>query len=501
MKIATYRSTTNQRDARPPSLIWQDASWVQFGNRILVFTTANKWGEVTREAKREGWTLDGLTSDIKKGDLYLVTQKGRLFQQAYPDVHVILDSGRYLTIELSAKEAREIGTHPEPCFVVRPLPKNSVVFDQRVPMGARAAPVPWVQHLIACVDPLHYRATLEHLVCYPTRYSTSDHYSDAAAWCRTQLEQFGYDSRLQSITVDNLNSQNVIADKQGDGAGRRELVLLVGHLDSVNLAGGPSAAAPGADDNGSGCAAVLTMANALKNHRAVNDLRLVLFGGEEQGLHGSTQYVKGLSTAERGRIRAVVNMDMVASLNTLDPTVLLEGGTESRGVIDRLANSALTYTSLNVQTSLYPFASDHVPFIEAGLPAVLTIEGADDANENIHSDNDLLEHLDDQLAIEIVRMNLGFTATELDNQGDFTTTGCEPLSHPKVTPQFSGCISYNSGAGLGRRVSARDFLGQPPKAVSNNPVYDSQQPIYRSEAIRHDANNIRFALSTLPQRF
>ena len=49
-------------------------------------------------------------------------------------------------------------------------------------------------------------------------------------------------------------------------------------------------------------------------------------------------------------------------------------------MIDALTEAAHDHTSLRVLTSLSPFASDHVPFIDAGLPAVLTIEGADDQN-------------------------------------------------------------------------------------------------------------------------
>jgi Zn-dependent M28 family amino/carboxypeptidase len=56
-------------------------------------------------------------------------------------------------------------------------------------------------------------------------------------------------------------------------------------------------------------------------------------------------------------------------------------------VINKLATAAGIYTGLTVQTSLTPFASDHVPFINAGLPAVLAIEGADSANDETHSTN------------------------------------------------------------------------------------------------------------------
>jgi Zn-dependent M28 family amino/carboxypeptidase len=143
-------------------------------------------------------------------------------------------------------------------------------------------------------------------------------------------------------------------------------------------------------------------------------LRLILFGGEEQGLFGSRHYVSGLDAAERARISAVINMDMIACQNSSRATVLLEGAPASQAMIDALADIAQTHTSLDIQTSLNPFNSDHVPFLDLGIPAVLTIEGTDSANDRVHTDRDTLETLNITLAMEILRMNVTFVAQTLD---------------------------------------------------------------------------------------
>jgi Zn-dependent M28 family amino/carboxypeptidase len=65
---------------------------------------------------------------------------------------------------------------------------------------------------------------------------------------------------------------------------------------------------------------------------------------------------------------------------------------------------------------LDPFASDHVPFIERGLPAILTIEGTDSANPHEHTASDTLDHISPHLMQEIVRMNTAFVATMLERQ-------------------------------------------------------------------------------------
>ena len=177
----------------------------------------------------------------------------------------------------------------------------------------------------------------------------------------------------------------------------------------------PSASAPGADDNASGSAGVIEIARVFGDQTIGQDLRLILFGGEEQGLFGSKQYVRHLQPPERARIAAVVNMDMIAVVNTKRPTVLLEGGDPvSKDAIRKLSLAAHTYTALDVNTSLKPHDSDHVPFIDADISAVLTIEGNDDANKNVHSANDTLDHVNRDLAFEILRMNTAFVAGEIN---------------------------------------------------------------------------------------
>lgn len=411
-----------------------DAWSVRFGDQLLLYAANSKWKRVAAQAERRGLRLKEHPDDVKKGDMYLVVQKGRLFQQEYPDVTVLLDKGRYLAVVLTREQVRAVGTRTERFFGVQPLKANTVVFDVRPPPTVRAAPADWIQNLVNRLAIPSFGSDLTHLVLYPTRYSTSSHYSDAAAWCQVQLNAMCYHTRLETISVGGSTSRNLVADKRGVGSSPRDLVLVVAHLDSINLSGSPTANAPGADDNGSGSAAVLEIARALKCHTAVHDLRLVLFGGEEQGLMGSQQYVSGLPTAERERITAVINMDMIGTLNTAAATVLLEGAPVSQTLIDDLESAATTYTPLIVQTSLNPFASDHVPFIDAGLPAVLTIEGTDSANSNVHTANDTLAHIDYDLALQIMKTNIALVAAKLDRVPTIAVTTIAECCLNKTSP-------------------------------------------------------------------
>ena len=106
-------------------------------------------------------------------------------------------------------------------------------------------------------------------------------------------------------------------------------------------------------------------------------------------------------------------MDMIGSMKSDTRSVLLEGSPLSQAVINDLIEAGATYTQLSIETSLNPFSSDHVPFINAQIPAVLTIEGADNTNENIHSAKDTIDTIDYETTLEILRMNVAFVATEI----------------------------------------------------------------------------------------
>jgi Zn-dependent M28 family amino/carboxypeptidase len=103
-----------------------------------------------------------------------------------------------------------------------------------------------------------------------------------------------------------LPTFNVIAEKTG--VNDDNVVMAGAHLDSV-LAG------PGSNDNGSGSAAILEVAEQLANFKPQNTIRFAWWGAEESGLVGSTNYVNALSQAERDRIALYLNFDMIGSPN------------------------------------------------------------------------------------------------------------------------------------------------------------------------------------------
>ncbi|MEV0284440.1 M20/M25/M40 family metallo-hydrolase [Kribbella sp. NPDC050820] len=379
----------------------------RFGDRTIL------WGPQSEHLGRASRTAPGLL---------LVTQVGGSFQHDYPDVKPLLDHGRHLVISSADRPRRRSNN----CWRVETLRAGTTVVDVAAPSAARVDPA--VAALVAELSPTSYQADLTWFASLPTRHSLSAGFGTAVDFAAARMVALGYGVTRTTVTVGAGTSQNLIGDRPGTGGGG--LVLITAHLDSVNQAGGQAASAPGADDNASGSAGVLELGRLLSTRSWRHDVRLILFGGEEQGLFGSKQYVASLPQAERARIRAVLNMDMIASRNTAVPTVLLEGAQVSSGLMTALATAAATYTGLKVETSLNPFASDHVPFINAGIPALLTIEGADSANGHIHTSTDTLNFLDWALSAEILRMNVAALAGWLE----------PTVTTPRTRPRPAGSV-------------------------------------------------------------
>jgi hypothetical protein len=102
----------------------------------------------------------------------------------------------------------------------------------------------------------------------------------------------------------NYPTRNVIAETRW---GDPNKVIVVGaHLDSV----GPG---DGINDNGSGSAGILEIAEQLRQVRPQNKIRFIWFSAEESGLLGSEHYVASLPPEERAKIAAMLNFDMIGS--------------------------------------------------------------------------------------------------------------------------------------------------------------------------------------------
>ena len=168
---------------------------------------------------------------------------------------------------------------------------------------------------------------------------------------------------------------NVIAETPGGDPNRT--VVIGAHLDSVP-------AGPGINDNGSGSAGILEIAEvfAAQDRTPRNKLRFMWYGAEELGLVGSTKYVEDLSQDEKDDILAMLNFDMIGSPNFAryvydgDGTAGPEGPTGS-GFIEDVFIDYFASQGLFNEPTAFDGRSDYGPFIAQGIPAGGLFTGAE----------------------------------------------------------------------------------------------------------------------------
>jgi Zn-dependent M28 family amino/carboxypeptidase len=174
-----------------------------------------------------------------------------------------------------------------------------------------------------------------------------------------------------------FDTANVWADTAG---GRADRTVVVGaHLDSV-------AEGPGINDNGSGSATVLEIAEAFSELgiQPRNKVRFAFWGGEEFGLLGAEHYVATRTARELKDIAVNLNFDMLGSTNFVrfvydgDGSATGAKGPSGSGNVEKVFNDYFRSQDLQTSPTAFDGRSDYGPFIAVGIPAGGLFSGAED---------------------------------------------------------------------------------------------------------------------------
>jgi hypothetical protein len=291
-----------------------------------------------------------------------------------------------------------------------PVPRWTVALpdDTNNPIKAKFAssksvsPDPNIVKLISGANFENVKSNNIHLSNYFTRLATSTEVLKAQDWLADTLKSLGL--KVTTTSFRPGFSNNVIAELPGQ-SDPTKIVVLGAHYDSRSTAiSDPNMRAPGADDNGSGSAAVLEIARAFANSGISfkHTIRFCFWSGEEQGLYGSRDYAaKAKATNEN--IIAALNADMIGYRKPGSPLlVALVTRLTTEWLTD--AVQALTETYVPELTIGYTSAccSDQQSFIENGYPGMSFFEttGAAVSYPHYHKSTDLPQYVDyDQVGL------------------------------------------------------------------------------------------------------
>ncbi len=268
-------------------------------------------------------------------------------------------------------------------------------------MPSPKAGIPNIQNLVDQVDTSRWLADIVTLSGWSRRTGQAGNES-AANWIATQFNSMDLDVSMPSFQVGQNNTQNIMGVQAGL-VRPDDWYVVGGHMDSI-----PSSNAPGAVDNASGCAAVIEMARIASQYTFEATLIFICYSGEEQGLIGSELHADTLiNEGDDDKIKAVLTLDMIGYTSDTDHELLIESSASHQGLMNDMAQNAATYApGLTVQTTTNYFGSDHVSYINNGMPGVLSIDVDWGIYPDYHRSSDLPENINTTQGGYIIITNL-----------------------------------------------------------------------------------------------
>lgn len=312
------------------------------------------------------------------------------------------------------------------------------IYDYKIRLVADDRQAPDIQQLVNSVDSVRLHADLQFVQGVRHYQANPTHLEAVKDFIGQRMNEAGLFGNRQDFQESGYTGQNIIATKQGFG--KEDSVYIVdAHFDSVDDA-------PGADDNGSGVVGMLETMRVLAPYNFAKSIRFIGFDFEEAGLKGSIKYVQdGIPAHEK--IQGVFNYEMIgyyseqvnsqqmpAGFELLFPTqyntvvadsfrgnfIVNTGDAESNALNAAFHNAALSYVpELKVVSVVLPGngtiasdfrRSDHAPFWDADIPALMLTDGANFRNPYYHTPNDSISKLNFTFMSNVVKATVAAVA-------------------------------------------------------------------------------------------
>ena len=195
------------------------------------------------------------------------------------------------------------------------------------------------------------------------------------------------------VILNEVTTQNVVALLPGyDATLKNEYIVIGAHHDHLGWGGkgsgsrrpDTSAIHNGADDNASGVAAVLELAEKLATKKHKRSILFMTFGAEEMGLLGS-KYFTSNPLVDKKDLKHMFNLDMVGRLNPEKPTLTVGGTGTGVGLEEFLLDHAVDYDFMLSTTPDGYGPSDHAAFYVEDVPVSFFFTGI---TEEYHTPED-----------------------------------------------------------------------------------------------------------------
>ena len=207
---------------------------------------------------------------------------------------------------------------------------------------------------------------------------------------------------VDNVFLKGYTTENVIAKVEGrrhDGC-----YVFTAHYDHLgNL--GKKVYYPGANDNASGTAAIITLAKHYAEHQPEYDMYFIAFSGEDANLRGSTWFVEH-PVVPLDQIRYLFNLDMIGDNNPVQYCEVSDAGMVRYGLFEQINAEQGLFQALN--RGELAANSDHYPFAVRGVPCIFLENQEGDAFPYYHTPNDNMKTIRLESYVPVFRLVTSF---------------------------------------------------------------------------------------------
>ena len=245
----------------------------------------------------------------------------------------------------------------------------------------------------------------QNLLDFGVRYTGTPNCTMAGDWIYNEFENMGLNVEFHEWNFEKFQSKNVVATLPGTDLSSNAIFIICAHYDTVNNS-------PGANDDGSGVAAVLSTAKIMSQYSFNHTISFIAFSGEEVGTYGSFSYARD-AYRKGDNIVAVINLDMVGYANTLEGGKILRFFHPERSAwIADFANAVskkyINLVEMYIETLPNYIGADHQPFVDYGYDGVWIAHH--DSYPWGHSPDDNSDHINRTYQVKATKFLLAVMA-------------------------------------------------------------------------------------------
>jgi PKD repeat protein len=259
---------------------------------------------------------------------------------------------------------------------------------------------------------------------------------------------------------------NVILTLPGLNTSSDHVYYMYAHSDAVQFTNSSQWLnnTPGADDDGSGCVAVLEAARILSQYKFQDTIKFAFFNAEEIGLVGSYEYAKHISNLGEN-VQGGIDYDMIGhstGSTAFDLKMQYNSNSRDQGLQMQAVNTRYNVgLSINAIQSESYIPSDISSFYSYGFPSVFSIE--QEFSPYYHSTDDVVSNINFTLINKCTKMAVGALAEEARllytdltiRDGNLTISEPNPLVGDNLTLSAN---LLNMGNYYGAEMETRFYL-------------------------------------------